>query len=679
MATGPGHSKSTHLRRIGDLLGGLGLSVAAGPKLALLDTGEIQQTYVFAHARQKVIFWPCAESEIPRNGLQPIIERFRRSSIESSHPRGEAYSGEQNDNTRLLLIRAGEGIYSIDRRSAKQGKPRVYLWDDNALAYYEDLVSKIGSLAKNSLLAELDLHPGRSERVRVPAFRIHSRKFSHQGAVEAYTFALDPRVLLEISYVARREIRGESFYQRLLKKDKIQAIGRFIDEGNIIPNNIILAFGESASQQVRFTGLAGVPAVLASHDTTLGVLDFPRDFRTFWIIDGQHRLFGFSKANSQAEVIVTAFRNLPVPEQAKMFVDINKNQTPVRADLVWDLEGELTPELERGVISRIVKTLGELPPLSGKIYVPSRGMKKPGQLTLAGLCTAVDKVRLARKETRSGTRNPWYDDDVAKRVFSVSSGVADFFKQFREELPDEWFGGREKGLATLDGGMAVLVRLLERFIGRITLDHPTSPAPDAYDRFIVALKKVLADDFQTEIERKDLRSRLSSEGGREEVSNEFCLKIREVLNDGRFCPDLVTEWESQFKTLEQKLKDLAARRMSDRYGESWYSDRVDETTKLQVEKYMETDPESAFRLPSNYLNIRLCIQLIRKEFGLFEADFLIPMGAIAGFHSRQELESAFNHVTRMRNRFLVHSTPERVRREDERQLEVYLDQLEKLV
>ncbi len=239
--------------------------------------------------------------------------------------------------------------------------------------------------------------------------------------------------------------------------------------------------------------------------------------------------------------------------------------------------------------------------------------------------------------------------------------------------------GRQKGLATFDGGMAVLVRLMERFAGRVALDHPNPPVPDEYDRFLVALKKVLGEDYHTGIERKDLRRRLSSEGGREDVSKELCLKMREVLNDAFFCADFVRDWESQFRPLEQRLKDLVARRMSERYGSTWYGEHVDETAKAQVAKYTSADPESAFRLPSDYLTLGLCLQVIRKEFYLFEADFLVPRGASAGFHTRQEVDSAFNHISRMRNRFFAHSAPERVRREDERQLEVYLEQMNRLL
>ena len=65
-------------------------------------------------------------------------------------------------------------------------------------------------------------------------------------------------------------------------------------------------------------------------------------------------------ANSKnIQVPIIAFQNLKKEKQAKMFLDINENQKPVSADLVWDLRGQLTPDEPAGIISRIVKKLND--------------------------------------------------------------------------------------------------------------------------------------------------------------------------------------------------------------------------------------------------------------------------------------------------------------------------------
>ena len=56
------------------------------------------------------------------------------------------------------------------------------------------------------------------------------------------------------------------------------------------------------------------------------------------IIDGQHRLAGFTDLNSRDfELIVSIFIDLPVEDQAMLFATINLKQTKVSPSLVYDL------------------------------------------------------------------------------------------------------------------------------------------------------------------------------------------------------------------------------------------------------------------------------------------------------------------------------------------------------
>ena len=73
---------------------------------------------------------------------------------------------------------------------------------------------------------------------------------------------------------------------------------------------------------------------------------------------------------------IIAFQNLKKEKQAKMFLDINENQKPVSADLVWDLRGQLTPDEPAGIISRVVKKLNDDGILKNRIAIPSTGLMK---------------------------------------------------------------------------------------------------------------------------------------------------------------------------------------------------------------------------------------------------------------------------------------------------------------
>ena len=67
-----------------------------------------------------------------------------------------------------------------------------------------------------------------------------------------YTFMVNPHELLEVAYVARRETRNERFYQRIVNKEKLKKIAEYVDDNNLLPNNLILAFGEHLRRFIKF-------------------------------------------------------------------------------------------------------------------------------------------------------------------------------------------------------------------------------------------------------------------------------------------------------------------------------------------------------------------------------------------------------------------------------------------
>jgi len=74
------------------------------------------------------------------------------------------------------------------------------------------------------------------------------------------------------------------------------------------------------------------------------------------------------------------------------------------------------------------------------------------------------------------------------------------------------------------------------------------------------------------------------------------------------------------------------------------------------------------------------MRIIRDNLdAVFAKDFLVELGVKRGFHSAKALEAAFEHVKTMRNRFYGHMGDERMRPEDERQLDLNLDQLEEIL
>ena len=67
----------------------------------------------------------------------------------------------------------------------------------------------------------------------------------------------------------------------------------------------------------------------------IGTLHLPKQYRSVFIIDGQHRIFGYSgsKYAGKNTIPVVAMVNLEKEEQVKLFMEINENQKAVPKNL----------------------------------------------------------------------------------------------------------------------------------------------------------------------------------------------------------------------------------------------------------------------------------------------------------------------------------------------------------
>jgi len=662
--------------RLRNLFAELSVELIEGPTFTWPDD-VVHQVFEFDHHGQQVILWPVLEEEMPEGDVRKQVAAFRKLYDDHLRDQIQETSGEADGNEpTLVLLLEGYQIAPPDLEFAKANEPEITLWDANALDYYEDLQDTIGAYARYALYGELELEPPEQETLEVLAWRNETDYTTLAGTVESYTFLANPKELIETCYVARREVREESFYQRLLNKSKIRDIGNFIDDGNIIPNNIILAFGDHIDEEADFSPV-DVPDVSEEHVESpgeMGVLTFPQDYRSLFVIDGQHRLYGFSRSDRSAPLMFTVFRNLPTPNQAKMFLDINENQKSVDKNLVWDIEGELMPESPEGIIANTVKWLALNPPLEDQIYVPSFTVERRGKLKLNSLCRAIKKTRFHCPETRTDAPNPWYVEDPHERPKRVGGGIAEFFERVHHVLPQEWWGGKQNGLMTRDGGVVLLLRLMERFVERIAKDREGIPDPEQYDRFLDALDRILVEDYPSDRDRQQLRDRLNSQGGRTRAEKELALAIREILDDPKFCEDLVEEWKLQFQPLEKNFRTLVNQRMTEKHGDDWFKRKAPDYIVDQVEKWIENKAETD---PISHLTLGHCKSIIGNYWDeVFAQDFLSEGRSKHGFPSERAFFVEFDHITQMRNRFYAHASEERMRPDDEKKLQLALEKLE---
>lgn len=294
-----------------------------------------------------------SKKELGRKNLRTAINEFRGKIplLEAGFKKHPKYS--RYTFFKYIIVTKNIIVRKADIDFAHQ-HPDIYIWDDDFWEYYSNLYSYIKPYAKYDLLGEMRIRPVVQQPITVPAFQVKLRN------VNVYNFVMNPRHLLEVASVARREVRRDRYYQRIIDKRRLVSIAKYVKDGGTFPNNIIISFREDLD--VKFHRVKG-PNYSSTDWPYLGIaygiLEFPKDYRSCWIIDGQHRLYAFINVENKFDfnMPITAFEHLDIEKQGKFFLDINKNQKPVDSDLVWDLNGEMIPSETDGIISNVAKFL----------------------------------------------------------------------------------------------------------------------------------------------------------------------------------------------------------------------------------------------------------------------------------------------------------------------------------
>jgi len=145
-----------------------------------------------------------------------------------------------------------------------------------------------------------------------------------QGDVQFYTLTMPSEVLARTCKVTTRNEDPKDGFQRELDPKRAQEIADYIDSGHgTIPSSVVLSAQPEADLRIVGRG------------KTLEFSDTPG---AFLILDGQHRVFGFSKAKTSLRVPVVVYNGLSRRDETRLFIDINTKQKPVPSQLLLDIK-----------------------------------------------------------------------------------------------------------------------------------------------------------------------------------------------------------------------------------------------------------------------------------------------------------------------------------------------------
>lgn len=269
---------------------------------------------------------------------------------------------------------------------------------EDSINYYNGLAQHLGTAAKYQLLG--NIFSGQKIQglnMVVPAVQ------GKMGKLTYYSFVIEPQKLLKIAYVLHRNNANQDLmptYQRLIQKSRLVKIQEFVNRGGYFPNSLIISI-DAKGGQLQFD-LASNNSQLKDSVSKLGLLHLPQTYQSAYIIDGQHRLYGYSGSNYEGNnsIPVVAFVDLDKKTQLKLFMDINENQKSVskrlrntlNIDILW--RSENFNDRKSALFLRIAEKLGEdnLSPLYRRVIT--------GENTKTiDCCITTENIKLAFNKT----------------------------------------------------------------------------------------------------------------------------------------------------------------------------------------------------------------------------------------------------------------------------------------
>jgi DNA sulfur modification protein DndB len=551
--------------------------------------GASKQIDVFAVDEETVLFIECKCAITGKKGdFKTELEAIKgiKEGLYNTVRSNKEYRGKK-----FKYIFATKNYEIIEADKNRMKDLGIHHFDEYGIKYFAELAKHLGDSARYQLLGALFAGQKiNSMDNRIPAIE------GRMGGNTYYSFSIEPEKLLKIAYVLHRNEANHDMmptYQRIIKKSRLKEIQKFVDQGGFFPNSLIISI-DTCGKKLKFD--QATPQVESSN-SRIGILYLPQFYRSAYIIDGQHRLYGYAESKYVAKdsIPVVAFVNLDKDKQVELFMEINENQKTVsknlqntlNADLLWTSEDK--NKQRKALRLNISQRLGELQssPFFGRIVIGENEAN-------SYCCLTIDTIENALKSTnfftRYGKENIVIEDGSFDRGTNESTReillpfLIDCFQYFKDELPEEWhLSDPNLGILTINNTIHALIRVINDIVNYLISSKKINPKVYDIKNLAEQVKEYLAPLITyfgniSEEQRKEIKTNYGS-GGKTRVWRTFELIINQDKPD--FNPEGLTEWirdnTKQFNTesfsiihdLEYIIKKDFKERLQKKYAEKW--------------------------------------------------------------------------------------------------------------
>lgn len=640
--------------RVWTLLAKMGFTTLSKRDLRLPYTEDEtipgKQIDVFAADDETIIVVECKSAEeMKRVHFSKELNEYEKVISGAKNGLKKVFSKQHK--IKYVFATNNISLSSTDKKRLAELKMTHFNQDE--ISYYEQLQSRLGPSAKYQLLSKL--FKGQeipSLENRIPAVR------GQMGGYYYYSFSIEPEKLLKISYILHsvNVNDDDDGYQRLVSKKRLTEIEHFINKGGYFPNSIILNINTRKEEPLHFDRVA---CTHDSKNTEPVILHLPKHYHSAFVIDGQHRLYGYSNTKYKAtnSIPVVAFENLLSQEQVNLFVQINSKQQPVsqnllttiRADLFWNSD-KYDAAME-GLMSRLLARLGqrEDSPLYRRIVIGDIKKTTTACITLRtiidhGLAKSDFFAKLNRKKLVE-TGHLWCDPvqadgtvDYKQMLDKCYQFFKTYFDHVKEKTEPIWnLGFGPGGFVAMNIGMVCFIRIasdmltfIKQYEGEEYSSKSGKEIAELTFRYLEPVFTYINNFELTKVTQ--FRNYGSNPKGVENGVREFQQEIHNTFK--AFDPEGLQKWivenSGKYKDIarfvtdrfEQGIKSKVFTVLQDKYGSSWWRDGVppEERKKAAIEKINANsdDPEHDFLYLIDYKKV------VSRNWDMFKAVFADP-------------------------------------------------------
>lgn len=552
--------------------------------------GNSQQVDVFAKDDETILIVECKSAERNKRGdFKKDLEAFKvkiggiRKTVQNLFPSTKL-------KFKFIFATKNYTLDQVDRdRLANIGGTH---FDDEVIEYYTEMFKQIGLAAKYQLLGSL------FEGMEIPELDISIPAIQGKmGNHVYYSFSIEPEKLLKIGYVLHRNKANKKMmptYQRLIKRSRLKSVQEFIDNKGYFANSIIISI-DTRNKKLSFDR---ANTQVKSAISSLGVLHLPKKYRSAFIIDGQHRLYGYANSEYRFNnsIPVVAFIDLAREEQVKLFSQINENQKAVsknlrntlRADLLWTSDS-LIDQLN-ALKSRISMELGENmdSALYDRIIIGENNKTKTRCVTTEAIIRALRKTNFLGKvtKTRIDEMGTFYRGNLDESFNKLSNYLIRCFNYLSKNIEEEWKRG-EDDVIVINKAVYSQILIFSDIVDllfRERICNPQSTSKVLFEEAKTYIDPIIYFYSELKDELKDeLRSSYGS-GGDTKYWRKLQLCIREDLQ--QFNPDGLDDYIKQeareynteafklIRDIETFFKEDFRVKLEDKFGNTWFKKGV---------------------------------------------------------------------------------------------------------